>query len=397
MVKTDAQTIKTILERGVVDAIVRDELEKTLKSGKRLRVKLGIDPTGSQLHIGHGVVLRKLKHFQDAGHQIILLIGDYTARVGDPSGRSETRPMLTEEKIHENMKRYVEQASKIIDIDQVEIRHNSEWFSKMTFAELLTLTSTKTVAQILQRKDFKERFANDVDISMTEILYPLMQGYDSVALKADIEIGGTDQLFNLLMGRPLQKFYGQEGQNILTVPILEGLDGVEKMSKSLKNFIGIEDSPNDMYGKTMSIPDHLIYKYFELATDISFDELEKVKEALNTRENPRNLKMKLASTLVTLYHDEDMAKNAENYFIQLFQKKEIPDDVQTVNLEQKEWKLVDLISELKLSPSKSEARRSMEGGGVKVNGEKITDINAVIHISPEMILQVGKRGIVKLK
>jgi tyrosyl-tRNA synthetase len=392
--KTD---IKTLLERGVSDVIVRKELEAKLKSGKKLRIKLGIDPTGSDLHIGHGVVLRKMRHFQDAGHQAILLIGDYTARIGDPTGKSETRVMLTEDQIKENMKQYIKQASKILDKKKLEVRYNSEWFSKMTMAEILNLVAKKTISQIMQREDFKNRLKNDQDISMVEVLYPIMQGYDSVMLDADVELGGTDQLFNMLVGRDLQKSYNSKTiQAVITIPILEGLDGIEKMSKSLDNYIGLTESPKEIFGKTMSVPDDLIVKYFELATDVPTGEIEAIKELMENGENPRNFKIQLAKELVTLYHSKEIALKAEEDFVNQFQKKEIPNDIKTKKLKESNWLLTDLLAETGMTSSKSDARRMIEQGGVKVDGKKIADIGDKIDLTSEKLLQVGKRKFLKV-
>lgn len=385
---------KTLLERGVADVIVKADLQKKLNSKKKLRIKFGIDPTGSDLHIGHGVVLRKLRQFQDRGDQAILLIGDYTARIGDPTGKSETRKVLTEAEIKKNMAHYIEQASKILDLKKLEIRYNSEWFKKMSMAEILGLTAKKTVAQMLQREDFKNRMKNDQDIATTELLYPLMQGYDSVMLEADVELGGTDQTFNMLVGRDLQKAFNCKTiQDVITCPILEGLDGVEKMSKSLNNYIGFTESPSQIFGKTMSIPDTMIVKYFELATDVNVEEINK---ALKTGENPRNLKVRLAKELVTLYHSKSAANDAEAEFINMFQKKELPDVIEEKKLKQSKWKLVDLLVETGLVTSKGEARRMIEQGGVKVDQEKVMSVDTKLDISKGKLLQVGKRKWVKV-
>ncbi|PIR54799.1 tyrosine--tRNA ligase [Candidatus Peregrinibacteria bacterium CG10_big_fil_rev_8_21_14_0_10_36_19] len=392
--KTD---IQTLLDRGTVDVIIRKELEEKIKAGKNLRVKLGIDPTGSDLHIGHAVVLKKLRHFQDAGHTAVLIIGDYTARVGDPTGKSETRVMLTAEQIEKNMKYYIKQAAAILDMDKLEIRYNSEWFSKMNMGDILELTAKKTINQMIQREDFKNRIQNDQDVSMVETLYPLMQGYDSVMLNCDVEIGGTDQLFNMMVGRDLQKRYNKTTiQNIITVPILEGLDGVEKMSKSLNNYIGINDEANEMYGKTLSIPDDLITKYFELATNIPMDEIKKISKRMEDGENPKTFKMQLARELVKQYHNEDAAKKAEEEFENIFKNKGIPEDIETITFTKKSYNIIDLISESGLAQSKSEARRLVEGGGVKIDSEKIPSIETEVDISTEKILQVGKRKFVKV-
>lgn len=389
---------KTILERGVANVVVKSELEKKLSSGKKLRIKFGIDPTGSDLHLGHGVVLRKLRQFQERGDTAILLIGDYTARIGDPSGKSETRKMLTEQEIKKNMEHYIEQASKILDLKKLEIRYNSEWFSKMKMSEILNLTSKKTISQMLQREDFKGRMKENQDIATTELLYPLMQGYDSVMLESDVELGGTDQTFNMLVGRDMQKSFNcKTVQDVLTVPILEGLDGVEKMSKSYNNYIGFSESPSQIFGKTMSIPDTMIVKYFELATDLSFNELEKVKESLKNGENPRNLKVKLAKKLVSFYHSAKAAAKAEQEFINMFQKKELPDVIEEKKLKQSKWKLVDLLAETGLVTSKGEGRRLIEQGGVKVDQEKVTEVDMELDITEGKLLQVGKRKWLKVK
>ena len=389
--------ITTLLTRGTIDIIVKEELEKKLQSGKKLRIKFGIDPTGSELHIGHAVVLKKLREFQDRGDTAILLIGDYTAQIGDPTGKSETRSMLSKEQIQENMKNYIEQASKILDIKKVEIRYNSEWFNKLSMAEILELTAKKTVNQMLQREDFKNRYKNDQDVSMVELLYPMMQGYDSVMLESDVELGGTDQLFNMLVGRELQKKYESKTlQNIITVPILEGLDGVEKMSKSLNNYIGVMEDASQIYGKTMSIPDNMIIKYFELATNVSLEEISKIQQSLDSGENPRNLKMQLARELVSLYHNEENANKAEKEFIEIFANKGRPDEIETMKLAHSTINIVDLIAETGLSNSKSEARRLVEGGGVKVNEEKVPSIEDSVDISKEILLQVGKRKFLKV-
>ncbi len=389
--------LKTLLDRGTVEVIVKEDLGKKLKSGKKLRVKLGIDPTGSDLHIGHGVVLKKLRHFQDAGHTAILLIGDYTGRIGDPTGKSEARIMLTEDQIKKNMEHYIEQASKILDKKKLEIRYNSEWFAKMNMADILKLTSQKTVNQMLQREDFKNRIVHNQDISIVETLYPIMQGYDSIMLESDVELGGTDQTFNMLVGRDLQKKYGcKVVQDVVTVPILEGLDGVEKMSKSLGNYIGLKESAKEMYGKTMSIPDNLILKYFELATDISIEELENIKKALKEGENPKNLKMRLAKELVTLYHDKEAALDAEKEFTEVFSKKGVPEEIETKHIAAKKINIVQLIAQLGLASSKGEAKRLIEGGGVKLDNKKVAGITAEIDLSSEKLLQVGKRKFVKV-
>ncbi|MDP2625221.1 MAG: tyrosine--tRNA ligase, partial [Candidatus Peregrinibacteria bacterium] len=319
--------ISDLLDRGTVDVIVRKDLEKKLRSGKKLRVKLGIDPSGADLHIGHMVVIRKLKAFQDLGHQVILLFVNFTGQIGDPTGKSETRKNKTQEELEENAKHYIDQVSKLIDVSKVEVAWNADWLAPLNFTDVIKLASSFTVAQMLERDMFQDRIANNQPISVHEFMYPLMQGYDSVALKADVELGGTDQTFNLLAGRTLQKAYGQEPQNILTVPLLEGLDGKMKMGKSTNNYIGVNEDPKEMYGKVMSIPDDMIVRYFELATDVSLEELEEIKKELDSNSNPRDLKMRLGRELVEIYYNEELAKDSEAHFVNIFAQKQLPDDV----------------------------------------------------------------------
>lgn len=394
---TDKEKINKVLTKGVEDVLVKDHLEKKLLSGKKLRIKFGIDPTGSVLHLGHAVPLRKLKEFQDLGHQIILLIGDFTARIGDPTGKSATRKPITDKEIKANMKDYVKQANLILDMSRVEIRYNSEWLDKMKFAELVALASKVTFAQVAQRADFKERIKNDVDLSLQEFLYPIMQGYDSVELKSDVEIGGTDQKFNLLMGRQLQKRYNQEPQDIITCPLLEGLSGGDKMSKSFDNYIALTENPESIYGKIMSLADNMIIRYFELCTYLEKEEINKIKKELNDGGNPRDLKMKLAFEITKIYHGEKKAKVAEAHFIKTVQKKEVPEEIEEMKLEAGNWKLVDLLVETKLASSKSEARRLIKQGGVKVDNEVIKDINKEIEISSTgNLIQKGKRQFIRV-
>lgn len=392
-VLTDEKTINELLTRGVSEAIEKESLKKKLESGKKLRIKFGIDPTGSQLHIGHAVPLQKLRQFQKAGHQVILLIGDYTAMIGDPSGRNETRPPLTPEQVKKNMETYVQQASKVIDINNIELRHNSEWFGKPDSARLfMELSSKITVARVLERDDFQKRLAEGNDIAMQEIMYPLLQGYDSVALRADVELGGTDQKFNLLMGRKLQKKYDQAEQDIITVPILEGLDGEKKMSKTYGNFIGLTDKPEEMFGKIMSIPDTLILKYFELATDVTMAEIEKYKEEMKNGANPRDYKIKLGQSLVKMYYNEEEAKKAQEYFINTFAKKEIPTDIPEIT--PSKYDIITVLVESKICKSTSEARQNITQGGVKVNEEKVMDIKT--EVKKGDIVQKGSRFFVKI-
>ncbi|MBU1019213.1 MAG: tyrosine--tRNA ligase [Patescibacteria group bacterium] len=382
----------SLLSKGVSDVIVREDLEKKLKSGKKLRVKLGIDPSGADLHIGHMVVIRKLKEFQDLGHHIMLLFGNFTGQIGDPTGKAESRKIKTQEELEANAKHYLKQAGKLIDTEKVEVVWNADWLSKLNFADIIQLASNFTVAQMMERDMFQDRVKNDLPISMHEFFYPLMQGYDSVALKADIELGGTDQTFNLLAGRTLQKAYGQEPQNILTVPLLEGTDGKKKMGKSDDNYIGVDEAPRDMYGKTMSVPDELIVKYFELATDLTLDEIAKIKEELDGGGNPRDLKMRLAREIVAIYHDVDAAKGAEDEFINMFRNKELPDEIPEKVFSEAKWNIVDLITEAELVVSKSDGRRMTQQGAVKVDSEKVDSFETEIELTTEgRLLQVGKR------
>jgi tyrosyl-tRNA synthetase len=393
------EIIKDIVSRGVEEIIVKADFENALKSKGKLRVKFGIDPTAPDIHLGHTVPLRKLSQFQQAGHQIVLIIGDYTATIGDPTGRSELRKQLTRDQVNQNLKNYLKEISKIIDIKKTEVHFNSEWFDRMTTFELYELTSKVTVAQVLDRDDFKNRLANDQDVSMLETFYPLFQGYDSVAIKSDVEIGGTDQKFNLLMGRKLQKRYGQKSQNILTVPIIEGLDGIRKMSKSYDNYIGISEAPEVMFGKVMSIPDGLIVKYFRLLTDFPTKEIDKMAKELLLpgKVNPRDYKVSLAFEIVKEYHGEKAAKAAAEDFEKKFVKKELPDEIPTVKLKKATMFLADILVDTKLTESKSEARRLIEQGGVRVDGAVIGEREAVIEPRTGMVIQVGKRKFIKVK
>lgn len=395
--KVSESLVDSILSDGVADVIVKADLKKKLLSGKKLRIKLGIDPTGSDLHLGHMVVVHKLKEFQDLGHQIILLFGNFTGQIGDPSGKNEARPMRTQEELELNAKHYIKQVSSILDVSKLEIRWNAEWLAKLSFSDVVTLASQFTVAQMLERDMFQDRIKNDQPISIHELMYPLMQGYDSVALNADVELGGTDQTFNLLAGRVLQKAYGQEPQNILTVPILVGTDGAMKMGKTTGNYIGVNEDPIDVYGKTMKIPDELILTYFELAARAHDKELKSVKNRLAT-ENPRDLKMELAFEIVKLYRGENQAVKAQEHFKTVHQKKELPDVIEEVVLVVKTWNIVDLISDLGLAGTKSDARRLVEGGGVKWENVKVEDIKMEIILSKNAgLLQVGKRSFRKVR
>ncbi|NQU77153.1 tyrosine--tRNA ligase [Candidatus Falkowbacteria bacterium] len=390
--------IEALLTRGVDEAIEEEHLRKRLLKGCKLRVKFGIDPTGSELHLGHVVPLRKLRQFQKLGHQIIFLIGDYTAKVGDPSGRSETRKILTDKEIKENMKDYSRQAGKILDMGKVEVRYNSEWFDNKGAMFLFELTSKFTLARVIERDDFKKRIKDDIDVSVLEILYPLMQGYDSVALEADVEIGGTDQKFNLLMGRRVQRKYGQKEQDIVTVPLIEGTDGVRKMSKSFGNYIGVTEKPKEIYGKTMSIPDSLIWKYYKLLTDVRLDRINKMKKDVKAGDvNPRDVKAELASEVVTLFYNKKEAEKAGKEFDKMFRDKEVPEDVDEVKMPSVKCKILDIIVKAKLVASKSEGRRMVEQGGVKIDGKKVSDWDREVKIKDGMVVQVGKRRFARIK
>jgi tyrosyl-tRNA synthetase len=391
-----------LIKRGTSEIIPEEELvqklEKAVKEGKPLQIKLGCDPSRPDLHIGHSVVLRKLAQFQSLGHQAILIVGDFTGMIGDPSGRSVTRPALTLIETREHGETYFQQASKILDAGKTKIVYNSDWLSKMSFEDVIRLASKYTVARMLERDDFTKRYKAGEPISIHELLYPLAQAMDSVAIKSDIELGGTDQKFNLLVGRDIQREYGQEPQVILTMPLLVGTDGIEKMSKSYDNYIGISESPKEIYGKTLSIPDNLIYTYFELATDVLSSELKEIKKQVeDSNVNPRDIKRRLARKLVALYHNDEAAKNAEAEFDKIFIKKDVPDDVPEYKIDSKnpEVKIVDLITSVKFAPSKGEAKRLIIQGGVSVDGCKITDFNSELKLKNGMILKVGKRKFIK--
>src|SRR5688572_26487166 len=392
-----------ILKKGSVD-LIRDEdleakFERTAMTGKPLRIKLGVVPTSPDIHLGHTVVVRKLKAFQDLGHQVIYLIGDFTAMIGDPSGRNVTRPPLNREEIEHNAKTYREQVFKLLDPEKTEVRYNSEWMGKFDAADFIKLAARTTVKQILERDDFEKRMTEQKPISLHERLYPLVQGYDSVALEADVELGGTDQKFNLLSGRNLQREYSQEPQVIVTTPLLEGLDGVNKMSKSLGNYIGIEELPNEMFGKVMSISDELMWRYYELLTDATVDDLNVLKLKVEAGdENPRDLKVNLAKQIIKDFHGWEAADHAAEEFERRFVKKEAPGEIEERTVEAQTCRLADLLAETGLVASKGEARRLIEQGGVKVNGEKASAANAEIAISSEgILLQVGKLRFLKVK
>lgn len=381
------------LKRGAAEIISEEDLLKRLKEGKPLRIKLGLDPTAPHIHLGFAVVLRKLRQFQDFGHQVVLLIGDFTARVGDPTGRSETRKVLTPQEIEANAATYREQFNLILDPDKTEVRFNSEWLMKMNFADVIGLASLTTVARTLERDDFEKRYKEGVAIGLHEFLYPLMQGYDSVALEADVEMGGTDQKFNNLMGRTLQKDYGQTPQVVFLMPILEGTDGVQKMSKSLGNYIGITESPTEMFGKVMSIPDEIMRRYFELCTDVDLDEVDRRLKS----DHPRDSKRWLGREIVAIYHGEEAAKAADEEFIRVFSKGGLPDEVEPVAVSREELEdgaiyIVKLITMANLASSNKDARRKVEQGAVSLDGEKITSAGN-IPVKGGEILKVGRRHV----
>lgn len=393
MINIDEQ-IK-IISKGVDEIIGLDELKEKLTKNKPLTVKLGLDPSAPDIHLGHTVVLRKLRQLQDLGDNIVIIIGDFTGKIGDPTGKSKARKALTTEQVLENAKTYEEQIFKVLDKKKTKVNFNSEWLSKMNFEDVIRLGAKMTVARMLERDDFKKRYENQMPISIHEFFYPLMQGFDSVEIKADIELGGTDQRFNLLMGRMLQKEFGQEPQCIIMMPLLEGLDGINKMSKSLGNYIGIDEDAKVMFEKIMTIPDELIVKYFELVTDIHPDEVEKIKELLRDGTNPRDIKMQLGREIVELYHGKDAVKDAEDRFKLVFQRKEIPDDIKCVEVSKENLDLAEIITNNLLVKSKNEFRRLVVQGGVKVNGEKLGNIEDLI-LSEEMIIQIGKKKFIKI-
>ncbi|WP_134215399.1 tyrosine--tRNA ligase [Pelotomaculum propionicicum] len=395
-----------IIKRGTVEIVPENELVDKLKlsieKGKPLTIKLGLDPTAPDIHLGHTVVLHKLRQFQDLGHQVVLILGDFTARIGDPTGKSETRKQLTEEQVLTNAKTYERQIFKILDRAKTRVVFNSQWLAPLNFVQVIELAAKYTLARMLERDDFNKRFKENLPISIHELFYPLMQGYDSVALEADVELGGTDQKFNLLMGRTLQKEYGQDQQVALMMPILEGLDGVQKMSKSLGNYIGIDEPPREMYGKTMSLPDEMMLRYFELVTPVSLEDLRSIEAGLKEGKlHPRDVKMRLAREIVTQYHGQAEAKAAEEEFKRMFQQKDLPDEIPDFKLtkdmlENGEIWLPKLIMLAKMASSTSEARRLIQQGGVKADGVKIDDPNININPSSGMIIQVGKRKFVRI-
>jgi len=393
-----------IIKRGAIEIVPEAELvaklKKSKKENKPLKVKLGVDPTRPDLHLGHSVILRKMRQFQDLGHEVILIIGGFTAMIGDPTGQNKTRPPLTLEEVNENAQTYIDQAKKILDEDKLTLTNNNDWLGTMDFMDVVKLSSKLTVARMIERDDFSKRFENNEAISLHEFLYPLAQGQDSVYLKSDIELGGTDQKFNLLVGRQLQKDDGQDPQVCLMMPLLVGTDGSAKMSKSYDNYIGIDEPANDMYGKTLSVPDELIFTYFELVTDVATEELPAIKE--KAENDPRNAKHELAYTIVRMYHGEESAKEAKNHFEQTIINKQVPDDAPTFEYNSgEELRLLDIISDTGFSPSNGETKRMIKQGGVSLDDDKVKDINHCLTLKSdeEITLKVGKRkfGILKGK
>lgn len=389
-----------IIMKGVDELIGLEELKtKLIKSEKentQLVVKLGLDPSAPDIHLGHTVVLRKIKQLQDLGHRAVIIIGDFTGMIGDPTGKSKARKALSKEQVLENARTYEKQIFKVLDKEKTEVRFNGEWLAELKLENIIGLASKMTVARMLERDDFKKRYEGNMPISIHEFLYPLMQGYDSVEIKADIEIGGTDQRFNVLMGRMLQREFGQESQATIFMPLLEGTDGIDKMSKSLGNYIGIDEAPELMYEQSMSIPDQLIIKYFELVTDIHPDEIAIIKdELLNDKVNPRDVKMKLAKEIVRLYHGIEASVKAEKRFIEVFQKGNIPQDILTVDAERSNLDIAEILISNNLMKSKKEVRRFLEQGAIRINDNKVVDLFGFIN-EEELIIQIGKNKFIKI-
>ncbi len=390
-----------IIKKGVIEIINEEELLEKLKEGRPLTVKAGFDPTAPDLHLGHTVLLQKLRTFQQLGHKVYFIIGDFTAMIGDPTGKDKTRPPLSKEQVLENAKTYKKQVFKILDPEKTEIVFNSEWFSKMNAEELIKLTAKYTVARMLEREDFKKRFKENRPIAIHEFIYPLLQAYDSVVLKADVELGGSDQRFNILIGRDIQKEFGIEKPQVaILLPLLVGLDGERKMSKSYGNYVGIKEPPEEMFGKIMSIPDSLMWDYWALLTDLTEEEIEEMKDGVKkNRLHPRDIKMKLAFYIVERFHTKEDAEKAKEHFEKVFSKKQLPDNIPEpkIVVNSDEILLPDLILKVGYAPSKSEGRRLIKSGAVKINGEKIHDINYKVKLDREFILQVGKRKFAKIK
>jgi tyrosyl-tRNA synthetase len=397
MTPVDEQ-LKTI-RRGTSEVIDEKDLAKLLGTGKPLKVKAGFDPTAPDLHLGHTVLLHKMRQFQELGHEVIFLIGDFTGMIGDPTGRAETRKNLTPQEVQENAKTYLEQVYKILDPEKTTVAYNSEWMNKFTSVNMIELAAHYTVARMLERDDFQKRLAKNLPVSIHELMYPLIQGYDSVALKSDIELGGTDQKFNLLVGRDLQRAYGQKPQVVLTMPLLEGTDGVQKMSKSLGNSIGVFDAPNEMFGKIMSISDDLMWRYYELLSQVSAQDLEAMKKQSEAGTlNPKNAKMNLAKEIVALYHSPELADTALAEFENVFKKKNLPEDIPVVKGWGDELKgICNILKDHSMTDSTSAARRLIQQGSVTINGEKISDVNQELPGNLEYLIKVGKKRFLKIQ
>lgn len=395
---TDWQTALAEIKRGVDEILPEEDLIEKLKSGKTLTIKAGFDPTAPDLHLGHTVLINKLRTFQQLGHKVVFLIGDFTGLIGDPTGKNVTRKPLSKEQVLENAKTYQEQVFKILDEEKTEIRFNSEWMDGLGAAGMIKLAASQTVARMLERDDFKKRYNNGQPIAIHEFLYPLVQGWDSVALESDVELGGTDQRFNLLMGRELQKEQGQKQQSIVMVPLLEGLDGVQKMSKSLNNYIGITDTPNEMFGKVMSISDDLMWRYYDLLSFRPLEEIAELKVRVESGENPRDIKIMLAKEIIARFHDDAAAEGAHQDFIQRFQKNAIPDDMPELEIALSDEGIAigNLLKEAKLVGSTSDAMRMIKQGAVKINGDKVEDTRLVITEKGENVYQVGKRKFARI-
>ncbi len=391
-----------IIKRGTSEVIEEKNLaralEKSIKTGKPLRVKAGFDPTAPDLHLGHTVLLQKMKQFQELGHEVVFLIGDFTGMIGDPTGKSETRKSLTPEEIKENAKTYLEQVYKILNKNKTVVMYNSEWMNKFSSTDMINLAARYTVARMIERDDFQKRLSNNQPVSIHELLYPLIQGYDSVAMKSDIELGGTDQKFNLLVGRDLQRAYQMEPQNIITMPLLEGTDGIQKMSKSLGNSIGVMDPPGEMFGKIMSISDDLMWRYFELLSDIASSDLKTLRDkAVSGEMNPKNIKVQLGKELVARYHSEEAAEQAAQEFENVFKDKNLPTDIPTLKTWGAEPRWIGkVLADSKVCPSTSDAKRMIKQGAVSVDGEKVTDENLALNGNQEYLIKVGKKRFLKI-
>jgi tyrosyl-tRNA synthetase len=404
LTKKEAEKQFEYLKKGSTEIIqeneLKERLENSLKNNKPLRVKAGFDPTAPDIHLGHTVLLRKMKHFQDLGHEVIFLIGDFTGLIGDPSGQSKTRPPMTKEQINNNAETYKQQVFKILDPEKTIIEFNSKWLGKLTSFDIIHLMAKYTVARILERDDFSERLKKNKPICTHEILYPIMQAYDSVALKADVELGGTDQKFNLLVGRDIQREYKQKPQIVLTMPLLEGIDGIEKMSKSLDNYIGITEPPEEIYGKIMSISDTLMYRYYELLTDLSLSKIREYKEKAKKEEiNPRDIKSELARLIVNDFWGREKSEKAAREFDRVFKQNKTPSDMEKIEIESEKMPLLDLLTEKRIFPSRGEAKRIIRQGGLYLNGRRITDIAFMIDLTKrdEVILKIGKKRFYNIK